>query len=454
MFYRFVSSNFRRAHLIYYASPLLSQFNVLNNMQFHRILTVMIMSELSSNRIGKFLFTGIFNSVLILSFVAGVFGQEEVKPAVQPTPPEEPIRISTEEVHLNVTAQGASGRFVPNLTAQDLLIVEEGDPQTITSMKKVPASVLLLLDTGSDLNFAKRISTTRLVAKLFVAGLAREDTLAVMQYYNKVERLSDWTNDFEAVGTILDRKLFSSKWTRFSDALNAAVEMFKSRPLENRHLVLISDGLDNVADAETRRQAIQKVIAANITVHVLSYTGLEEQAAQKASQRFKLGDGKTRPRIDPMVWDTIVKGVPGPIGASGAAAVKMADEIREHLRMLNESQAMVIFDLDRERAKLISQKRDEWHESQLRLQTLAEDTGGLFQAPENTETLFRLALQTANAIDSNYVVTYVPTKTIAGAKGTEPRRKVRVSSHLNGVYIRSRQTVFWNPAASGQNDVK
>lgn len=355
-----------------------------------------------------------------------------------PTPPDEPIKISTEEVHLNVIAQTDFGKFVPNLTADDLLVVEEGDPQTITSVKKIPANVLLLLDTGDELNIAKRISTTRLIAQLFVAGLSRDNTLAVMQYYNKVELLSDWTNDFDSVKTILERKLFSGKRTRFSEGLNKAVEMFKSRPLENRHLVLISDGSDNIANEEVRQKAIQNLIAANITVHVLSYTELEKQASQKTKQKFKLGDGKTKPRVDSMIWEDIVRGIPI---AGGAETI---EKIREHLRMLNQSQAIFVIDMDRERRKLIEQKREEWSKSQNRLEKLAEDTGGMFQAPEETATLFRLALQTANAIDANYVITYVPTKPVADSNQNEPR-KVRVSSHLEGVQIRSRQKVVWNP---------
>ena len=110
---------------------------------------------------GIFLKAG-FGCVLIFYFAFGIFGQD---PVAAPTPPpEDPIKISTEEVHLNVTAQSDAGKFIPTLTANDLLVVEEGDPQTITSIKKVPANVLLLLDMGSELNFVKRISATRLIA--------------------------------------------------------------------------------------------------------------------------------------------------------------------------------------------------------------------------------------------------------------------------------------------------
>lgn len=71
-------------------------------------------------------------------------------PSPTPTPPEEMIKVYTEEVNLNVTAQTDSGKFVPSLKADDLLVVEEGTPQTINAMKRVPANVLLLLNTGLD----------------------------------------------------------------------------------------------------------------------------------------------------------------------------------------------------------------------------------------------------------------------------------------------------------------
>src|SRR5215207_11231590 len=115
------------------------------------------------------------------------------------TPPDEPIKIATEEVHLNVTAQTAGGSFVSTLTPDDLLIVEEGTPQKIESMKKLPASVLLLLDTGGNLNFAKSLDMTRLTAKLLVEKLSDGNTIAVLQSYNKIETVADWTNNRAAV---------------------------------------------------------------------------------------------------------------------------------------------------------------------------------------------------------------------------------------------------------------
>ena len=371
-----------------------------------------------------------FGIGLIIIFTCSVFAQ---KSTPQPTPPDEPIKILTEEVHLNVTAQTNGGRIVPNLKIDDLLLVEEGTPQTIISIKQVPANVLLLLDTGGNLNFAKNRAMTGITAKVFTKYLSLKDTLAIMQYNDKIETIADWTSDFSLAAKELDKKILSGKRSRFSEALNAAVEMFKARPLENRHLVLISDGLETVADESVRQAALQNLLAANITVHVISYTQLEEQLAQKATQRIKLGNGRTKPRVPEYIFDDMLRGL------------AISYEEKRFLKTMNEAQAIVIINFDNEMIRVVRRKREAWRESEAKLQNLAEETGGMFQAPEEYETFLKLAGEIAKAIDSSYVINYTPTKPLAESpKGGA--RKVRVSSHLDGVQIRSRQKITVNTA--------
>jgi len=363
----------------------------------------------------------IFGLILLSAFSA-----VSQQPTPQPTPPEEPIKIATEEVHLNITAQAANGRFVPTLTPDDLLIVEEGTPQKIESMKKVPASVLLLLDTGGNLNFAKTLNMTRLTAKLLVEKISAENSIAVMQSYNKIETVSEWTNNREAVQDNLDKKLFSGNTSRFTDSINAAIKMFESRSLENRHLVFIGDALDSFAAENERQQAFQNLIAANITVHVIAYNKMEAIRGKGATRSFQIGEEREAPRMPDHVLESIIQGLPR--------------EMRDGFRRMAKSERLFIIRLDKKAIKLAKQKRENWIKGETELQTLAEDTGGLFQAPEELETMWLTAMEIAKAVDSQYVVTYVPTKPFAGSTESE-NRKVRVSTHCNGVQIRARQKI-------------
>jgi len=346
---------------------------------------------------------------------------------------DEPVKVVTEEVKLNVMAR-SYGRFVPTLKPDDLLIVEEGTPQVITSMRRVPANVLLLLDMGGDLNLGKSTAMTRLTAKILIDNLLPEDTIAAIQYSDKIETVSDWTKDRDAIFDGLDRRLLSGKRSRFSDALNSAVASFNARPLENRHLVLISDGLESVADDTAQANALQNILAANITIHVISYTQLAAEQANKASRRVTFGKGDTKPRIPDYIFEDFIRSVP-------ARSPRVQAEIQNFLRAGNQSQRLVIISLDNKRVTFLRKRVADLRESETTMQTLAENTGGAFQAPEEPVTMLKFALEVAGVIGSQYVVTYSPTKPTASSLHSETR-KVRVGTHCDGIEIRSRQKLI------------
>jgi VWFA-related protein len=362
---------------------------------------------------------------LIILFLLPVFSQQPT-----PTPAaEEPIKILTEEVLLNVTAQTVKGKFVPTLKPDDLLIVESGTPQKIESMRRVPASVLLLLDTGGNLNFAKSLNMTRLTAKLLVEKISPGNTLGVMQSYDKIETVSGWTENREKVQGDLDKKLFSGNRSQFSGSINAAIEMFKTRPPENRHIVFIGDGLDTLAGVNERRKALENLLAANITVHVIAYNKMEAKRAKPMTRRIQIGEEIETPRLPEHQLEIIIEGLP--------------TQMRDGFRRMAKAERLFIIRLDNQNLKLAKQKLEQWNKSQTEMQTLAEDTGGMFQAPEELETMWSFAQEIAQAIDSQYVVTYIPTKSFAEADGSGVEaRKIRVSTHCDGVIIRSRQKIF------------
>ena len=109
--------------------------------------------------------------VFVLLSVAG--SQAQTKPTPSPTPkPEdqEPVRVFTEEVRLAVAATDAGGHY-DALEADDVLVLEDGQPQQIRSVRHLPTNVLLLLDVGNALGL-KDTNTTRAVAMRVMTTLA------------------------------------------------------------------------------------------------------------------------------------------------------------------------------------------------------------------------------------------------------------------------------------------
>lgn len=58
----------------------------------------------------------------------------------------------------------------------------------------MPASVMLVVDTGGDLNRAKNVRMSREVAAALLLSLQQDHRVAVMQVNHHVELLQPWTS--------------------------------------------------------------------------------------------------------------------------------------------------------------------------------------------------------------------------------------------------------------------
>src|SRR5205807_4541690 len=200
-----------------------------------------------------------FNS---LSFQSCVAQTASPVPSPQPTPPaqqQERIKIYTEEVLLPVVATDSNGRFDPALEADDLLILEDGVPQTIRSVRRIPASVILLLDTSGARNPAMKTNATRDLSVRLVSQLRSGDQVAALQFGGKVELIQKWTTEPEVVIHSLKTKLFSGRRARLADALAAATAQLKDTPPGNRHVVLVTDGGESPIDEEDFATAMEQL---------------------------------------------------------------------------------------------------------------------------------------------------------------------------------------------------
>src|SRR6185436_15472608 len=98
------------------------------------------------------------------------------------TPQEDPIKVYTEEVLLPVFATDSYGHVDPAVELDDLLVLEDGVAQIVKSVRRIPASILLLLDTAGAENPAMRTSATRELAIRLVSQLRNTDQFAAIQF--------------------------------------------------------------------------------------------------------------------------------------------------------------------------------------------------------------------------------------------------------------------------------
>jgi VWFA-related protein len=358
---------------------------------------------------------------LALVFSAGA-ARAQVNPKPSPTPKsEEPdqVRVFTEEVRLPVAATDTYGHYDPTLEIDDVLVLEDGQPQQVRSIQHLPANVLLLLDTGNDLGL-KNTNLTRDVAMRIISALNRDSRISVMQFATKPELLQNWTTDRAALAKVLKTKLNSGKISRLASAIAAASDQFKDTLAGTRHIVLISDGVSAPGGQVTITSALKQMNSMQVSVHIVSYTVLERQALQTQTKVIRGGDGVQRdsnPASNP-----VANGDPTlPAGTTRTPSFKIGTIDTD-------------FAMRRKRKEYERATRD----SEERLTTIAQETGGRILLPDSTESLLSQAESISRDIGSQYVVTYRPTRPLAAAKSGE-YRKVEVASRRVGLYLRSRQ---------------
>ncbi len=339
----------------------------------------------------------------LLAFAFLISGAHAQTPTPTPFDDDVPVKVVTEEIKLNVSAFNRFGEFVPDVTKEDLVIVEDGRLHQPTSVRRIPANVLIMLDVGGELRQVKNVSQTREIAKELIRELDPSNSIAVLEYSDKARILTEWTTNKLEVLDDLDRKLIFGRRSMFSDALNLAARFLSNSELENRHLVIVSDGTDSYWSDERRELELRTLLGTNINVHVISYTALEKEVIKEQSKTVQ--KGSPRKAMPPEVAETLPNGVKDVATTPSAVTVNTDPAFIKTLR-------------EREEAL---KKGEEF------LEKLSNDTSGLFILPETTGEMIEKADLIANVIDSNYVVTYTPKRPLAESKPGETR-VIEVSS--------------------------
>jgi VWFA-related protein len=361
--------------------------------------------------------------VFTLTLAANAFGQSQrttSTPVPSPTPnaQDEPVKVFTEEVRLPVMAVDQFGHYDPTVVPDDLLVLEDGVAQQIKSVRRIPANVLLVLDTGGELSglggMSKRTSLTKEVAVALLNQLRDDTSVEVMQFSNSVEVLQSWTRDRAATLKVLKSKVSSGKRSRFSDAILAAAEQLKDLPEGSRHVVFITDGVDTPGGKIDRAQALKQLAAARATVHIISYTEYVRQKDNKNSPKLETGQLPTN--HDPITTMDPTQ-PPGTTRSPTFGVTVRFDPAMRRQRKAYEADIK---------------------KSQQALTAMAQETGGQIFLPKNSDEMVAQAREAAREVGAEYVVTYRPKRPLSSAEKGE-YRKIEVASRRVGLSLRSRR---------------
>ena len=359
--------------------------------------------------------------ILLILFASALAAQTDPKPS--PTPKtdeqEQRVRVFTEEVRLPVVATDAGGHYDAALEADEVLVLEDGAPQQIRSIRHIPSNVLLILDTGGGDNIglgglSKKTSTTRDVALRILSLLASGDQFAVVQSSDRAELLQTWTSDKQQVARVLKSKLFAGKRSRIFESMAKAAQVLSDRPEGSRDVVLITDGVETPGGKVDLDEGLKKLAEARATVHIISYTAFIRQKDDKQPSNIKVGE---RPASENPITANDPTLAPGSTRSPSFGVSIRFDPAMKRKRKAYEKE---------------TENSEKW------LTDLATETGGTIFLPQSSDEMMSHADRVAREIGAEYIVTYRPTRPLSAAKPGEYRR-VEVASRRVGLYLRSRK---------------
>lgn len=171
---------------------------------------------------------------------------------------DEPIRVESNLVVLNVGVADAKGRAVTDLARADFNVYEDGVKQTVLNFEPAasPFSLVILLDmSGSTRNFRPTLKQS---AIRFLDALGPEDRITVIAFNDKVKTLQGFTNDRRKVAFAIDYLAEGTGNTNLYQALRYSLEQLSKEGKRRKAVVVLTDGIDTgmgKLDRETTSQA-------------------------------------------------------------------------------------------------------------------------------------------------------------------------------------------------------
>lgn len=303
---------------------------------------------------------------------------------------DDPIRVDSSLVRLNVGVADARGRPVTNLDISNFEIFEDGVKQQISRFEPTdaPFSVVIMLDmSGSTLGFRQVIKQS---AVRFIDALSPQDRVAVIEFYDKINLRNDFTTDRSTVAHSISVANGRGKTNLFK-ALEFALEKLAKEKSRRKAIIVLTDGIDTPVKDEDR-QILEKLSDDQIT------TAIKPEANNTLNRVLNRSDAQGV-TIYPLALPT---GDPD----------KLADPTLRQVTMFRAART--------------------------RLQLIADRTGGTLNTITRLEEMGRLYALVAADLRTLYTIEYQPANDRRDGKW----RSIRIDVKNPSLISRTRQGYF------------
>ena len=171
-------------------------------------------------------------------------GQTPSRPQNNSDPDDDALRLRVEEVLLPVSVRNSFGKLPADLRQTDFIVTEDGKRREVNAVMRTPANILFVIDTSGE-SVLKNVNLNRDLALKMVEALSPEDRAAIITYGDRIDLLSAWTSDKNALRHALNWKFKPSLKADFYNSILYATEEVLPKVSGRRSIVLITDGIDS-----------------------------------------------------------------------------------------------------------------------------------------------------------------------------------------------------------------
>lgn len=303
---------------------------------------------------------------------------------------DDPIRVDSSIVRLNVGVVDRRGRPITDLVQGSFEIYEDGVKQQISRFEPsaAPFSVVIMLDmSGSTLGFRQVLKQS---AFRFIDALSPNDRVAVVEFYDKINLRNDFTSDRGTIAHSIEVSNGRGK-TQLYKALDFALEKLAKEKSRRKAIIVLTDGVDTAIKDQDRAM-------------------LENVSDDKILTALK---PETNDILNRVLSRSDAQGVTiYPLALPTGDPDKLADPTNRQIAMFRAARS--------------------------RLQIVADRTGGQLNTINRLEEMGRLYAQVAADLRTLYTIEYQPDNTKRDGKW----RSIRIDVKNPDLISRTRQGYF------------
>lgn len=209
--------------------------------------------------------------VVAIALVAPAFTQQT----------DQAIKLRTDLVTVDATVTDKNGAFIRKLTAEDFVVLEDGQPQKVeffeateqASLTRALAVVFALDKSGSIK--PEEIDKQREATEGFLKLVQPESQFAVITFSSEIKVLQDFTSEPQKISQAFRKIGEVTGSSRIFGTIDRAVSMLKRAPRFRggrrlrRVVIVITDGFDNL-DSTDQQDLIRRANDAEVTVYSIT----------------------------------------------------------------------------------------------------------------------------------------------------------------------------------------